>query len=328
LKSGKNEDKPAVYAAKHNALSVRRESTSGGVFTALSDIVLECGGTVYGAAFDESFAVRHIRADSKEKRDAMRGSKYVQSELGDIFIAAEDDLNNNKTVLFTGTPCQTDALRVFLGQRGTEDKNLILCDFICFGVPSPKIWTEHTALLQKKRKSPLVSYNFRSKRIDWNRPVEQGTYKNGRTDFRSIYSQQQLRLYLRGYNLRPSCYVCPYTGPARPSDITLADYWGVKSHIEGFDDGFGVSLLLVSTCKGETLLRDAAGFLTLKESSLNDCMPHQDRLSGPTPRPAGRDEFWKTYNDGGYQAVLKKYSNHNMKGRLKWIAKRLLGRQY
>lgn len=309
----------AVYAAKHKSDAVKMTSTSGGVFTALSDTVLERGGTVYGAAYSDDMHVRHERATTNEQRDAFKGSKYAQSDLNTIFSMVKSDLNDGKTVLFSGTPCQTDGLRNFLKY---ETQNLILCDMICYGVPSPIIWEEHVLFLEKKHKSCLVSYTFRSKKYGWNKPVEEGTYQNGRTDSKSLVSQIFMRLFYQRRILRPSCHVCPYTCSRRPSDITIADFWGIEKNMPDFYDRHGVSLVLVNTDKGRTLLNSATGDIELKTGDIETCMRHN--LQSPTAAAPDREQFWTDFRDNGYVFVLKKYANYNVKGYLKWTVKKLL----
>lgn len=309
----------AVYAAKHKSDMVRLTSTSGGVFTALSDAVLEHGGAVYGAAYSDGMRVRHERATLKEQRDAFRGSKYAQSDLNTMFSSVKQDLADGKTVLFSGTPCQTGGLRSFL--KG-EPQNLILCDMICYGVPSPVIWEEHVRFLEKKHKSRLVSYTFRSKKYGWNKPVEEGTYQNGRVDSKSLVSQIFMRLFYQRRILRPSCHVCPYTCARRPSDITIADFWGIEKAMPDFHDRHGVSLVLVNTDKGQTLLDSASRDIELKTGDIETCMRHN--LQKPTAAAPDREQFWEDFKNASYVFVLKKYANYNVKGYLKWTIKKLL----
>ena len=142
----------AVYAVKHRRQSVRERSTSGGMFTALSDWILHQGGVIYGAAFDEAFVVSHIAADSAIERNRMRGSKYVQSVLGDVFAHIESDLRENRYVLFTGTPCQVDGLRNFIGKA--HDK-LFLVDIVCYGTPSPLLFRDYIQFIQKEYQTDI-----------------------------------------------------------------------------------------------------------------------------------------------------------------------------
>lgn len=313
----------AAYAAKHKDDAVRQTSTSGGVFTALSDVILNKGGAVYGAAYADSMQVKHERADTKARRDAFKGSKYAQSDLGDIFSRVERDLADGKAVLFSGTPCQVDGLRSFLRRKpGIDERNLTLCDIICYGVPSPLIWKEHVHFLEKKHKSRLTSYSFRSKKYGWNKPVEEGVYQNGFADSKSLVSQIFMRLFYQGRIFRPSCHVCPYTRIQRPSDITIADFWGVEKTMPDFHDQNGVSLVLVNSEKGRELLDAAACDIELLAADKDTCMRHN--LQNPSHAAPDREQFWTDYRDNGYVFILKKYANYNVKGYLKWTVKKLI----
>ncbi len=136
---GGNYDQPLVYAAKHRSDEVRMNSSSGGLFTAISDFVLERNGVVYGAAFGKDFEVRHHRAETVEERDRFRGSKYVQSNLLGIYKEVKTELRKGKTVLFTGTPCQNAGLRSFLNK---EYERLYLCDIVCHGTQA-RFWRNY-----------------------------------------------------------------------------------------------------------------------------------------------------------------------------------------
>lgn len=312
-----------VYAAKHTNNAVRRSSTSGGVFTALSDVILGRGGAVYGAAFTEGMRVAHQRASSKEQRDGFKGSKYVQSDPGGTFEMAERDLAEGRQVLFSGTPCQIGGLSGFLKRKPSVDlKNLYLCDFICYGVPSPLLWSEHVRFLEKKNKSRMVGYSFRSKRSGWNSPVEEGIYENGRADSRSLISQLYMRLFYKGHIFRPSCHACPYTTAQRQSDVTIGDFWGIEEVMGDFHDPGGVSLVMANTKRGRALLDGAARDLELRPCAPEDAL--RSNLKNPAPAAPDRDRFWADFSDKGYEYIIKRYANYNCKGYAKWTAKKLL----
>lgn len=131
-----NWKQPKVYAVKHKDETTRAASRSGGIFTALSDLVLSNGGVVYGCVLTDDFDAVHIRADNAEERNRMRGSKYIQSKLGDIFRNVKADLDVRRNVLFSGTSCQVAGLKKYLGK---EYDNLFCVDIVCHGVPSKKI---------------------------------------------------------------------------------------------------------------------------------------------------------------------------------------------
>ena len=165
-----------VYALKHRNLRVRQESQSGGAFTALSDIILDNEGVVYGVGFAENFTVLHKRAVTKITRDEFRGSKYIQSRVGEILKNVKDDLDADKLVMFTGTPCQVEGLKQYLGSH-KKIANLYLVDLICYNSSSPKIWKEYLSFLEQRDSENIVSVKFRDKKFGWRTCIETIQYK-------------------------------------------------------------------------------------------------------------------------------------------------------
>lgn len=241
-----NLSEPQIYAARHKDIHEIETSRSGAAFIAISDYVLEQGGVVYGAGYAEHFRVVHKRATNKEERNEFKGSKYVQSDLRDIFPQVKADLKQGLIVLFSGTPCQTAGLASYIGKRLRE--KLILVDIVCHGVPAPYIWRDYLTYLEKKYKQPIVEVNFRDKsRVGWNEHIESFVFQDGSKKEFNTYTY----LFYRHIMLRPSCSKCHYTNFKRPSDFTLADYWGWEKLSPDFNkDNKGCSLLLINSEKG------------------------------------------------------------------------------
>lgn len=165
---------PEAYAVRHKDMDELMRSRSGAAFVAISDYVLENGGVVYGAGYKDHFRVSHKRAASKQERDEFRGSKYVQSDLSDVFRAVRKDLQDGLFVLFSGTPCQTAGLNAYIGPKLRE--RLLLVDIVCHGVPSPYIWRDYLDFLERKRGARIVCVNFRDKvKYGWDAHLE--TYR-------------------------------------------------------------------------------------------------------------------------------------------------------
>lgn len=158
-----NLPKPDAYAARHKDMHEVETSRSGAAFIAISDYIIEQGGVVYGAGYADHFRVVHKRATTKEERDEFKGSKYVQSDLTEIFRQVKKDLKSGKTVLFSGTPCQTAGLHSYVGKKLRE--NLVLVDIVCHGVPSPYVWRDYLAYLEKKHGAEICYVNFRDKEM-------------------------------------------------------------------------------------------------------------------------------------------------------------------
>lgn len=162
--------KPLSYAAKHRNFDARMASRSGGVFTALSDRILDNGGVVYGCVLDRDFTAVHIRAEKRDQRNLMRSSKYIQSEMRDVFSSVKADLEDGREVLFSGTSCQAAGLNGYLGR---QYDNLLIVDIVCHGVPSPMVWKSYLKWQEKKNGSRVMAVDFRNKRdFGWKAHIE------------------------------------------------------------------------------------------------------------------------------------------------------------
>lgn len=299
-----NLKEPEIYAARHKDMHEIETSRSGAAFIAISDFVLENGGIVYGVGYKEHFRVVHKRATTKEERDEFKGSKYVQSDLDGIFRQVKEDLKQGYTVLFSGTPCQTAGLNSYIGKKLRE--NLVLVDIVCHGVPSPYIWRDYLAYIEKKYKSKVVKVDFRDKsRIGWSGHIESFIFKKGNKREFTTYTN----LFYRHIMLRPSCSMCHFTNFSRPSDFTLADYWGwEKLSLDFNKDNKGCSLLLVNTKKGLEIFemrKEKLNYLVVTNQEL--CI--QPNLQQPSKFDPHWKDFSKLYSLKGFVAVVKRYGN-------------------
>ena len=313
-----NLSEPQIYAARHKNMHEIETSRSGAAFIAISDYVLEQGGVVYGAGYAEHFRVIHKRATNKEERNEFKGSKYVQSDLRDIFPQIKEDLKQGLIVLFSGTPCQTAGLASYIGKRLRE--KLILVDIVCHGVPAPYIWRDYLTYLEKKYKQPIVEVNFRDKsRVGWNEHIESFVFQDGSKKEFNTYTY----LFYRHIMLRPSCSKCHYTNFKRPSDFTLADYWGWEKLSPYFNkDNKGCSLLLVNTEKGRHFLKYISIDLNLIVSNKILCL--QPNLQIPS-KPSDKSSLFEyLYIKHGFKKVAQKFSDLNYKSNIKKIIRKIL----
>ena len=295
---------PLIYAVKHKNDDVRSKSTSGGLFTALSDYALENNGVVFGVTFDKDLSVIHSMAENDEKRNKFRGSKYVQSNILNTYKEAKEQLEEGKIVVFTGTPCQISGLRTYL----TKDyENLFTVDLLCHGVPSNKLWLEFIKIVEKRAKDKVENANFRDKNIGWGRSTFKFYYKNRKTNVHGERSFSDL-FYLN-VMLRESCYNCKFRSYARPSDITIADFWGIDSFKPEINDDKGMSLAMINSDKGKKL------FDIIKEKV--DCWEsdkkylREDQITGKVTRNEKADVFWEDYFKRGIKYVAVKYAHYS-----------------
>lgn len=314
------EEKQA-FALKHKEEAVRKKCTSGGAFIALSDAVLHKGGVVYGVIYDENWKAVHTRTTSHRGRDAMCGSKYVQSDCGNTFTQAGEDLKNGKLVLFSGTSCQIDGLQHYLTLKNIPTDKLVTVGLICHGAPSPLMWQEHINNIRAKRNKEISHYSNRSKVRGWHEHNEQITYADGKREYYSKLSQNHKDLFYGHLIIRPSCSVCPYAKDPSAADITIADFWGCQYVKPEIDDNKGVSLVITNTKKGLVLL-NACEDVDLWELDRLEALKHNHKK--PCKPHPQREQFWKDYHEQGYAYVCSKYAQDNPKGRILYGGKKRL----
>ena len=297
---------PACAYAVWNADEAERvKSSSGGVFSLLARHVLEQGGAVFGAVLDEHMAARHVCARTEEELSPMRGSKYVQSDLGDSFAQARALLEAGTAVLFSGVPCQIDGLKRYLGR---DYENLLTCDLVCHGVPSPAVFRAWLDGLERARGARAVSVAFKDKSHGWSHPWLTVRFDNG-----EVYTEDFNRTgYGRGFGmqlfLRPACAVCKYTSVSRPADFTLADYWGLDEKLSlPVERDKGVSMVLVHTARGHKVFDALSGQLGRVERPLAEAVAGNPRLASPLKANPRRAAFFAAFAALPFHEVEKRF---------------------
>ena len=295
-----NLPRPDAYAARHKDMREVETSRSGAAFIAISDYILEHGGVVYGAGYADHFRVVHKRAISKEERDEFKGSKYVQSDLTGVFRMVKKDLKEGKVVLFSGTPCQTSGLASYIGSKLRE--RLYLVDIVCHGVPGPFVWRDYIAYLEKKQGDKICWVNFRDKQqFGWRAHKETFKFVNRGSKMSFTFA------FYKHIMFRQSCGVCPFCSTRRPSDITIADFWGWEKTDPNINaDDKGVSLVLVNTEKGRQLFDAVKGNMQVIPAKLENCL--QTHLRRPSDIHPKRMDFERDYAKYGFERTFKKYA--------------------
>lgn len=293
-----------VYAVRHKNISEIETSRSGAVFIALSDWILEKGGIVYGVGYTDHFRAIHKRATTKQQRDEFKGSKYVQSDLNTVFVQIKNDLKQGLYVLFSGTPCQTSGLQSYLKKLRVNVEKLFVIDLVCHGVPAPYIWRDYLEYVERKRKKKVLSINFRDKsKCGWTSHKESFTFSD-KTVVCSTYSD----LFCKCIMFRHSCGNCYFTNLNRPSDVTIADFWGWEKVDAGFNaDDKGVSLLLINSSKGKFWFNQIKNQVNFLSTDVEHCL--QPNLKYPSVIHSLRNQFEEDYIKKGFIYVGKKYGN-------------------
>ena len=316
---------PKAYAFYNKNIKERMDSSSGGIFTLLAKYVFSKKGIVFGAAFDESWDVHHVSIECVDDLVLLRGSKYVQSQIGDIYKQVRFELHRGRAVLFSGTPCQIEGLHAFLGY---QDKNLILVDLICHGVPSPLVWREYLKLRRFGGNADIKKINFRSKNITWEKFFLEIIYQNLNKYSVSLDNDLYLRGFLQNLYLRPSCYNCHFKKKHHVSDFTIADFWGVDKILPKMNDHKGTSLVLLHTQKAEQIFEEIEGE---KEKVIFESAIKMNGAMLYSPKKnLKRDAFFKELeqNPEHLEDILKKFTNHSFMEKIYARSKQVMKKLY
>lgn len=295
--------------------SIRKESTSGGSFTAIASWVINQGGIVYGAAVDYSdFKVKHSAATSLDELGKFRNSKYVQSEIGDTFKEIKKHLQEGKWVAMSGTPCQIEGLVHYL--RKPYDK-LLLIDVVCYGIPSPGIFADYLTYMHNKIGGKFNKILFREKRLCYNYTSFSLFNEKPELDYhKGVESDQFMRSFFSDMNVRPSCYDCRFKKRYRVSDFTIWDCYDVKMFSKIFDDN-GTNRILVHTDKGMSILNAIKDSVKLEEyKNLDYFIADEIAIVKSVPMNPKRADFFKDYQTMEFGAFINKWFPTTFKVRL------------
>lgn len=319
-----------VYAALNIDKGIRIKSSSGGLFSQLAEAVINEGGVVFGVRFNTNWEAEHAYTDTSDGIAAFRGSKYMQSKIGISYIQAKEFLQSGRKVLFSGTSCQIAGLKRFLRR---EYDNLLTVDVVCHGVPSPLVWRSYLreTMLSLQRdaikKNILSSQNnllqitdisFRDKKTGWNKygfavygklipyqAIRESICNNEKDVKELFYETSDKNLYMnvftRNLCLRPSCYTCPAKCGKSASDITLADFWGIRNYYPKMDDDKGTSLVLINTQKGNSYYQRLK--LESIQTSYEIALRENPSLEHSAKETVYVSEFWQSFRQSKFNDV-------------------------
>lgn len=326
-----------VYAAKNPDDKIRKNSSSGGIFTMLAEVIIKEKGVVFGACFDKKWNVVHDFTESIDGLRAFRGSKYIQSRIGETYKICKSFLKQGRLVLFSGTPCQIKGLKLFLRR---DYDNLITIDFICHGVPSPGVFRwylqeklDNYASCNKTKKKlfkfqhvqrifpdevlmpkgvNIKEIRFRDKKEGWKKysfvlDLELISSK-GNKNLVSLSSNVCENPFLKGFccdlYLRPSCHQCPTRNFKSGSDITIGDFWGQEYMFPEFDNDSGVSSIIIKTQRGRDIFNNL-GPIFKDTKSIDQVISYNSSLISSKPEPYLSHKFWKYSSKLSFEDCVK-----------------------
>lgn len=287
-----------VFAARLKKSDEVLKCSSGGAFTAISDYFLNNKWPIVSAVYNYKTNNTEFQLyTSVEKRDEARGSKYMQALPINSFVDAEQWIKiNDGNLLFVGMGCQADGFRKFAEIKGFRNRTVIV-DIVCHGTSSPKIWREYISQL-----GSISELSFRDKREGWRKPTSVVKISG-----KEYNIKEYMNIFYNRCALRPSCYECPYATTERKVDVTIGDFWGIEKTHPEFNEGYGVSLIILHTDVGIDLWEKIKSNFDWIESNTTDCL--QPNLERPTKKSSHRETFWKDYQKGGIKKLIKQYGH-------------------
>lgn len=297
-------------------------SASGGIFGCLANNIINEGGIVYGASMencDGSLKVMHIGIETKDQLYKLQGSKYVQSNINNVYKEVKRNVETGRIVLFSGTPCQIDGLNSYIGNKQYD--NLLTIDIICHGVPNVRMFQDYIKIIEKRTRYKVKTFVFRDKKVGWGyngKATFEG--ENGQIKEKIIYAGESsyYKLFLASEIHRENCYSCKYSNMKRVSDITIGDYWGIeKEHPElitqnKIDKFRGISGILVNTQHGKKCINKYSINLNLYPTERKKIANHNRQLLGPSKMGYNRDKILKLYETDGYNAIERWFNRKNL----------------
>lgn len=312
-----------AYIFQHKDDAVRRQSTSGGAFTAIAEYVIEKEGIVYGAIFDENFKVIHTGIDRKEDLYKFRNSKYVQSEIGNCYKEVKDNLNWGKIVCFSGTACQIEGLKSFLKK---DYENLILVDVVCRAVPSPLIWKKYLNM-QKKRYKDIKKIMFRDKYYGYkysNLSIYNKDNNKKQEYHQGVETDPYLRAFFSNICDRPSCHKCSFRKRYRVSDITIWDCFNVEDFNKKFNDDKGTTRVLVHTEKGKNIIEALSDKNNVFEIEVEKAIKNVNEIYNTVKVNPRRKQFFEDAQKLEDEELFHKYFPNNFKSKLERFGRKTL----
>ncbi len=297
---------PRSYVVQNKDSEILRQSTSGGFFSAMARYVIGQGGVVFGASFDKDMTLRHTYSETLEGCARFRGSKYVQSLVGDSYRQARKFLADGRMVVFSGTPCQIAGLYGYLGKRKYE--NLTTVDLVCHGTPSPRLLRKYLAWHSARAGSTVVDYRSRDKHYGYDYSTATITFADRTKHYhKGKESDLMLRLYFKNICSRPSCYACHFKTLHRMSDITIFDCWDAKSVSPQFS-GKGATNVFIHTAKGQAVFECLKDDFTYAASDIGPVIKRDGvMIKNCVPMNPRRDEFFRDLGTLPMDAIEKKY---------------------
>lgn len=313
-------DYQEAYLLQHKDDEICRESTAGGAFTGIASYVIEKGGIVFGVEMTEGYKVRHTSVETIDDLKKFRNSKYVQSRIGTVFQQVKHELNKGRLVCFSGTPCQVEGLRHFLGK---DYENLILVDVVCRAVPSPGVWEKYIQY-EVEQKGEMSSVRFRDKTLGYQYSTMELKSNDGKAYRGGIESQPWLRMFFSGMIIRPSCTDCKFRSRYRNSDFTIWDCFPSYKFDKSFNERKGTTRVLVHSEKGKAIFETIKKEYYVSEINADYAVSGVSEMVKSPQSNEKKNDFFEYYSSVQMDEILKMFFPYTVKVQVKRLLRRIL----
>lgn len=317
------DQKPLAFVVKALDEEVRMASASGGFFTPLAEYIIEQGGLICAADYDQDFKVVHRITGHKQALARMRGSKYVQSDICGSYRSIRETLEKGGILAFFGTPCQVYGLKAYLNK---EYESLITVEVVCHGTPSPKLWKKYVDYQQERWGSRIKAVNFRNKTYGYHSGTMKLEFENGKNYYGSARVDYMLKSFFQEISSRPSCYCCPFKEEGRISDFSLFDSWNAAILAPGVrDDDRGFTNVAVHSDKGAAILEELKKVLFVRPVDYGEAVKLDGSMVHESAVPhSRRAEFYKDLDEEPLPFHISRFIPVTPKDRLIEAAKRIV----
>jgi coenzyme F420-reducing hydrogenase beta subunit len=323
INDGEKTGTPIAFVVQNKDDNIIMNSSSGGFFSSLAKYVINRNGVVFGALFNEKHEVVHASGDSVKKINAFRGSKYVQSKIGDTYSEVKTLLKQNRMVCFSGTPCQIEGLKNFL--RNPYD-NLITADIACHGVPSPKVFRTYLEYhCRNTNDSPIKEIKFRDKHYGYLFSTMSVSFQNGQIYRAGREADSMTHFFFEGLCSRPSCHTCKFKTINRVSDFTMFDCWHAKKFAESFDINRGATMVFIHSGAGLKIFDQIKNELKAVECDYKIAAKYDGiMIENSAPAHIERTRFFVDLNSISPENLILKYFPPTIKRKIKILIKPII----
>lgn len=297
-------ENPECYAAYNKNDEILKDSSSGGIFSLFAKTIISKNGIVYGVKQSSTYDIKFTRIDNEKDLKELRGSKYLQAKVDNIYSSVKKDLENDKYVLFSGTPCQIAALYKFLNK---EYEKLYTVDVVCHGVPSNKVYRKYIDYMENKNKSKVVNIRWRDKVKGWGPNRVTVFFENGKKETSASSKNPFQTGFLNNIYLRNSCYKCIYAKLPRIGDVSLADFWGYDGELKEKNNNKGLSAIIVSTQKGREMFTAIQNDINYHSVTKEYLMSKSRHVYIHPEENNQREKFFKDLETMSFDKISKKY---------------------